>query len=265
MTSTKRAFTLIELLVVVAIIAILASLLLPAVGRAKASGRVAQCVNLKRQVTLAWTLYSDDHDGALPQNPSENDLTLPWTQDFQTWFLWDVTTNIDYLMSASRSCLANYSKNAEVYLCPEDHYVSPVQKAAGVRRRIRNISMNVAMGPPKLKGALVGSWMPYLAFSDFARTTPANRFVFIDEHPDTIYKASFYINSYPDHPYGFSDYPSSLHNGGATLSFVDCHVELKKWKLASTRHAILFKLWDPDSKEQDDYLWLWRRTGEVRQ
>lgn len=265
MSSSKRAFTLIELLVVIAIIAILASILLPVLGRAKASARAAQCINLKKQVTIAWTVYSDDNNGALPQNPFEDDSTLPWTQDFQTWNVWDVTTNITYLMSPSRSCLANYSKNAEVYVCPEDHYVSPVQKAAGMRRRIRNISMNVAMGPPKTKGAFAGTWKGYFGSSDFARTAPANRFVFIDEHPDTIYRSSFYINPHPDRPYGFEDFPSSLHNGATTLSFVDCHVELKKWRSPETRRPVLFKLWDTTSKEQQDYLWLWRRTGEIVQ
>ena len=62
----KRAFTLIELLVVVAVIAILASLLLPALSRAKAKAHQQQCVNNLHQIGLSYNLYISDHDDAFP-------------------------------------------------------------------------------------------------------------------------------------------------------------------------------------------------------
>jgi prepilin-type N-terminal cleavage/methylation domain-containing protein len=65
----QRAFTLIELLVVIAAIAILASLLLPALAKAKSSGRRAACVSNLRQVGLAIHAYAQDHEGRIPYGP----------------------------------------------------------------------------------------------------------------------------------------------------------------------------------------------------
>jgi len=58
-------FTLIELLVVITIISILASLLLPALGRAKLKGKSAICMNQLKQIGTAIMMYCDDHDGFL--------------------------------------------------------------------------------------------------------------------------------------------------------------------------------------------------------
>lgn len=60
-TKMKKPFTLIELLIVIAIIAVLASMLMPALGKARERGKTISCMNNARQVGLMHSFYQQDH------------------------------------------------------------------------------------------------------------------------------------------------------------------------------------------------------------
>jgi prepilin-type N-terminal cleavage/methylation domain-containing protein len=98
-----HGFTLIELLVVVAVIAILAALLLPALGRAKMQAQQTVCLSNLRQVTLAGLMYLDETQGGFPYNapllPGYEATVAP------QWF-WALT---------------NYSVDTQSLLCPSTH------------------------------------------------------------------------------------------------------------------------------------------------
>jgi prepilin-type N-terminal cleavage/methylation domain-containing protein/prepilin-type processing-associated H-X9-DG protein len=77
-----RAFTLIELLVTLAIIAILAALLLPALASGKAQGRRVACLSNLRQIGVAIECYAPDNDGNIPYGPKAPPFSNP--MDFYT-------------------------------------------------------------------------------------------------------------------------------------------------------------------------------------
>ncbi len=69
---SRRLFTLIELLVVIAIIAILAGIMLPALGRARVRAHEIACRSQLRQTSLVLMMYADDHNGRYPVEPTEH-------------------------------------------------------------------------------------------------------------------------------------------------------------------------------------------------
>ena len=80
MFKSTRGFTLIELLVVISIIALMISVLLPALTAARATARSIQCSSQLRQMHLGVMIYADEHDDHLIRAASEYDSPRYWYQ-----------------------------------------------------------------------------------------------------------------------------------------------------------------------------------------
>ncbi len=74
-TSITKIFTLIELLVVIAIITILVSMLLPALNKARESGKSAACISNLKQLGLAMLSYTDDNKSIFPDCGTTSSLS----------------------------------------------------------------------------------------------------------------------------------------------------------------------------------------------
>ncbi|MHC4291341.1 MAG: type II secretion system protein, partial [Planctomycetota bacterium] len=122
---TKKGFTLIELLVVIAIIALLLSILLPGLKRAKEAGMRIMCLSNLRSLTQAVYLYTLDHDGDNPSGHTATDKSWVnhWDDSLGVLRDWNPDEDPDiteeHRIAIRNGVLWPYANDAiDMYRCP---------------------------------------------------------------------------------------------------------------------------------------------------
>jgi len=211
-------FTLIELLVVIAIIALLMSMLFPALNRAREQGKRSVCLNNLRNLQLAWIMYADENDDKIINGDTEE-----YSSDRvrnRAWVLkdWAGGTTADQKKQAIiDGALYPFTKTIKVYRCPvgrisRDEYrlyaIVDAMNCKGWDNKTVMLTKKTA-----IKDA------PY-------------RFVFLDDG-GTAGQTLGGWTTYADRDEWW-DPPPIRHADGTAFSYVDGHAKAWKWKDSRT-------------------------------
>lgn len=215
-----RGFTLLELLVVVAIMALIAALLLPALSAAKGRANTAGCVNNLRQLLLGWKMYADDNNGVLAVNVPLPENTPAWvTANFS---IPGQKTNPAILL---QGLVFPYVRNPALYHCPADTTMTNGAPC------VLSYAMNGWMGSrtmnqPQLSG-YESSYRTFVRESEISVIGAASRlWVISDEDPSTLNDGWFLVTMDNSRP--FASFPGIRHQHGSGMAFADGHAQIFK-------------------------------------
>ncbi|MCL2701813.1 MAG: type II secretion system GspH family protein [Phycisphaerae bacterium] len=216
----RRAFTLIELLVVIAIIALLVSILMPALHKAKELARISACAVQMRNTMDATRLYTQDHDerwpGMIfegvtsPNCPCGNSNIPHWHQSWNPFF-----GGTSPLGGTSAGLLSGKWVDPEQLYCPGGK-AKKLNKWGSYSANVY-ILFNPNLGEPYERRTRMGT-IP----------RPDKTLLFVEEDEDCMDNEHFVVQID-----AWQNMISGRHRG-ANMSFTDLHVEFWKWQWPST-------------------------------
>jgi type II secretory pathway pseudopilin PulG len=235
------------LLVVIAIIAILAAMLLPALAKARAKAKGIACTNNEKQLATAWIMYaSDNHDKIVPVGseafqPAFNihsdpldPLTLPLYTDLRPGggLAQFCPGDLQVIACTQSKYFDNYIKagllypyinNIAVYKCPSDQSRCPWGAALGMTvPSDRTYSVNCYVGGMQ---SWNGNYKQYMKMANLGN--PTMTWVFMEENPATIDDCFFALD--PDNSAMWFNCPSVLHGRSSVISYADGHAQIHAW------------------------------------
>ena len=119
-----HAFTLVELLVVIGIIALLISILLPTLGRAREQANSVKCMSNLRQITQATIMYTQAHKGWMPASSQKGRLQT-WD-----WIYWNKARKLDESPISPYIARTGHKFQSEMFTCPSDDVSYRVRSTA---------------------------------------------------------------------------------------------------------------------------------------
>jgi len=216
------AFTLIELLVVIAIIAIVAALLLPALGKAKSCGQAVRCLNNQKQLQLAWQMYHEDNNDTLVANFARGNYgSVPTYYSTSNSWVAGAALRDSTGAGIRQGALWHYTRNEQIYRCPSDKTLWPY----GAQRAPRpwNVALDIYMN---------GRWndevYPIPVKASQIRQ-PVRSFTFIDEE-ETLLTSGVFVLREAQESFWWTVPAARDRGGGANLAFADGHAEFHEWK-----------------------------------
>ena len=270
------AFTLIDLLVVIAIIAILAAMLLPALSKAKIRAQGIGCMNNTKQLTYAWRMYAEDNRDVLPFAYATSTGVAPyvWVPGILDDANPSAAENWNLDLTVKKSILWSYCGNSVgIWHCPADTSYG-INNLGQRVNRVRSVTMSNWVGGNgnSPETGYKGYWglnspnsVVFRKLSQMNRPGPAMTYVLLDERQDSINDGYFVteMDGYPNEATTkIVDYPASYHNRAAGFSFADGHSEIRRWVDARTcppiRTGLPLNVASPNNK---DVTWMRERCS----